>query len=456
MMRIRNNMDAVQTQGILNSNASRLQKDLQKVSSGMKINGAADDASGYAISEKMRTRIRSLDQANQNTQNGSSLMKVAEGAVSATVSVLRTMKEKAIDAANDSNTDSDRQTIQKEFDQFIDQIDDNANVTYNGMRLIDGSRNNKIEATATILANDYLEEPENLAAPRKMTELKDRNGQSLGILESDFITISLVQDGKTYTRQYQVGTDTMAEIISHKFGNDIDADGYKGNLAVLDSQEYYGYNGFGDKVAPPANNRTTVITMGIDNIGANPPTLRDDEKGLEHQLGGIAISITDKDGQVKQSANAVLNQFREVIRAQDKSEDHAIVLQTGDRSNQSLKIGLTDMRSQALGLRGQNGDTVSIATQAKANAAMEVLDNALSKALDQQTAIGAVQSRLSYTSANLVTASTNVQASESTIRDADMAKEMTAYTKANVLTQAAQSMLAQANQQTSGVLSLLQ
>lgn len=114
------------------------------------------------------------------------------------------------------------------------------------------------------------------------------------------------------------------------------------------------------------------------------------------------------------------------------------------------------MRSQALALRGQNGDTVSIATQANANAAMEVLDNALSKALDQQTAIGAVQSRLSYTSANLVTASTNVQASESTIRDADMAREMTAYTKANVLTQTAQAMLAQANQQASGILSLLQ
>ena len=456
MMRIRNNMDAVQTQGILNSNSSRLQKDLQKVSSGMKINGAADDASGYAISEKMRTRIRSLDQANQNTQNGSSLMKVAEGAVSSTISILRTMKEKAVDAANDSNTDGDRQTMQKEWDQFIDQIDDNANVTYNGKRLIDGSRNNKITATATILANDYLEEPENLAAPRKMTELTDRNGQSLGILESDFITISLVQDGKTYTRQYKVGTDTMAEIISHKFGNDIDADGYKGNLSVLDSQEYYGYNGFGDKVAPPANNRTTVITMGVQNLNDSPPPLNDDEKGLEYQLGGIAISITDKDGQVKRSANAVLNQFREVVRAQNKSEDNAIVLQTGDRSNQSIKIGLTDMRSQALALRGMDGGTVSIATQAKANAAMEVLDNALSKALDQQTAIGAVQSRLIYTSNNLTVASTNVTASESAIRDADMAKEMTAYTRDNVLLQASQAMLSQANNQSSSVLSLLQ
>lgn len=455
-MRIKNNMAAVQTMNTLNRNSKDMAGQLKKVASGMKINGAADDASGYAISERMRTKLRSLEQANQNTQNGSSLMKVAEGAVSSTVDILKTMKEKAVDAANDSNTDSDRQTMQKEFDQFIDQIDDNANVTYNGKRLMDGSRNNKITATATILANDYLEEPENLAAPRKMTELTDRNGQSLGILESDFITISLVQDGKTYTRQYKVGTDTMAEIISHKFGNDIDADGYKGNLSVLDSQEYYGYNGFGDKVAPPANNRTTVITMGVQNLNDSPPPLNDDEKGLEYQLGGIAISITDKDGQVKRSANAVLNQFREVIRAQDKSEDHAIVLQTGDRSNQSIKIGLTDMRSQALALRGKNGDTVSIATQAKANAAMEVLDNALSKALDQQTAIGAVQSRLSYTSANLVTASTNVQASESTLRDADMAKEMTAYTRANVLTQAAQAMLAQANQQSSGVLSLLQ
>ena len=105
-MVVKNNMTAINTLNTLNKNSSALSKSLQKVSSGMKINSAADDASGYAISERMRVQIRSLDQANQNTQNGSSMMKVAEGAVSSTVEILKTLKEKAVNAANDSNTDS--------------------------------------------------------------------------------------------------------------------------------------------------------------------------------------------------------------------------------------------------------------------------------------------------------------------------------------------------------------
>ena len=132
------------------------------------------------------------------------------------------------------------------------------------------------------------------------------------------------------------------------------------------------------------------------------------------------------------------------------------MLQTGTRANQAIKIGLTDMRAQALGLQGKDGNTLNVSTQKNANAAINVLDNAIQKALDQQTTIGAIESRLEYTSTNLTTASENVTASESTIRDADMAKEMTEYTKNNVLLQAAQSMLAQANQNSSSVLSLLQ
>ena len=133
-MVVKNNMSAINTLNTLNKNHGALSKSLQKVSSGMKINSAADDASGYAISERMRVQIRSLDQDNKNTQNGSALMKVAEGAVQSTVDILKTLKEKVINAANDTNTDSDRAQIQKELDQSIDQINDNANVTYNGKR----------------------------------------------------------------------------------------------------------------------------------------------------------------------------------------------------------------------------------------------------------------------------------------------------------------------------------
>ena len=132
------------------------------------------------------------------------------------------------------------------------------------------------------------------------------------------------------------------------------------------------------------------------------------------------------------------------------------MFQVGAEANVAIKVGLTDMRSEALGLKGSDGQKLSVATKTFANAAVNVIDNAISKAVDQQTTIGASLARLEYTSSNLTTSSENVQAAESTIRDADMAKEMTTYTKNNVLLQAAQSMLAQANQNSSAVLSLLQ
>lgn len=457
-MHIKNNMDSLRIQNILTANTKKTQSQLGKIASGLKINGAADDASGYAISEGMRVQIRTLSQAEQNAQNGTSMMKVAEGAVSSTVDIIRTMKEKAINAANDTNTDADRQIIQKEFNQMIDQIDDNAHVTYNGKYLIDGSKNNAVKATATVFANDYLEEPD-LKNPRKLVDFKDAQGESLNIQESDNITISLVQDGKTYTKTYRVGDQTLGELLTNipgGFQADIELDGYKGGLSFIDSTEYYGYDGFDNKIKPPSGKKTTIITMEVQNLNDKPPHVEEKEAGLPFQLGGITFSITDRDGKVKTSANAKLNQFHEVLRAQNASEDNALVLQMGSKANQSIKVGLTDMRAHALALRGSDGSYVSLSNQVHANAAIEVLDNALSKALDQQTTIGAIQSRLSYTIDNIVTARTNIQSAESVIRDADMAKEMTSYTRENLLSQAAQSMLAQSNQQSSNVLSLLQ
>lgn len=457
-MHIKNNMDSLRIQNILTANTKKTQSQLGKIASGLKINGAADDASGYAISEGMRVQIRALSQAEQNAQNGTSMMKVAEGAVSSTVDIIRTMKEKAINAANDTNTDADRQIIQKEFNQMIDQIDDNANVTYNGKYLIDGSKNHAIKATATVFANDYLEEPD-LKKPRKLVDFKDAQGESLNIQESDNITISLVQDGKTYTKTYRVGDQTLGELLTDipgGFQDDIAKDGYKGGLSFIDSTEYYGYDGFDNKITPPSGKKTTIITMEVQNLNDKPPHVKENEAGLPFQLGGITFSITDRDGKVKTSTNAKLNQFHEVLRAQNASEDNALVLQIGSKANQSIKVGLTDMRAHALALRGSDGSYVSVSNQIHANAAIEVLDNALSKALDQQTTIGAIQSRLSYTIDNIVTARTNIQSAESVIRDADMAKEMTSYTRESLLSQAAQSMLAQSNQQGSNVLSLLQ
>ena len=600
-MVVKNNMTAINTLNTLNKNSSALSKSLQKVSSGMKINSAADDASGYAISERMRVQIRSLDQANQNTQNGSSMMKVAEGAVSSTVEILKTLKEKAVNAANDSNTDSDRQTIQKELDQSIDQINDNANVTFNGKYLVDGSKNSKGNATHTVLTNQSLST--DTKAGDLLTTLKARSGDSLEIVDTDKVTVSYVQAGKTYSTTFdakgaklqdiftkaeqidessKIFADATNESVRASDGKSADeaktamenannalygaatqpdytvkageagsvealinakaggaAKDLDTNVAVKVVQAVVNYNKTavdGEKIDVDAlknymtvgdaanpknagntldvttvtgkaefmkalssdanyaklkaaeadvetadtnygaykkaktdfdNAHTAVVsssTVGIDAAGDKVDTasgekgisITANKEGIGGQISGLNISITDSKGNVKKSANAALDAFSETVRAQNESQDNAINLQVGASANQSIKVGLTDMRAEALGLKGADGTTLNISTQGKANAAINVLDNAIQKALDQQTTIGSVESRLEYTSSNLTTASENVQASESTIRDADMAKEMTNYTKNNVLLQAAQSMLAQANQSSSNVLSLLQ
>ena len=439
-MVVKNNMSAISTLNTLNKNSSALSKSLQKVSSGMKINSAADDASGYAISERMRVQIRGLDQANSNTQNGTSMMKVAEGAVSSTVDILKTLKEKVINAANDSNTDSDRATIQKELDQSIDQINDNANVTFNGKYLVDGSKNAAVTQTTTAMTNESLNSTTEWTT--NLTAMTDRNGNSLNINSTYSISVSFVNEGTTYTTSMQIGANGLDDLLNKS------AVGGGSTVAISKYMKTSGStNVIGKDIAGD-----TVYTADRGNA----LTIQAATSGVAGQISGVTFAVTNTQGAEQKSINAVLDNFSESIRAQNTSKDNAISLQIGTKANQSIKVGLTDMRAEALGLQSSTGKTIQIGTQKQANAAINVLDNAVQKALDQQTTIGSVESRLEYTSSNLTTASENVQSSESTIRDADMAKEMTEYTKNNVLLQAAQSMLSQANQNSSSVLSLLQ
>jgi flagellin len=433
-MVVKNNMSAVRTLSILNQNSTALQKSLAKVASGMKINSAQDDAAGYAISERMRVRIRSLDQANQNSQNDSSLMKTAEGAVANTIEILKALKEKAINSANDSNTDEDRQTIQKEIDQFIDQIDDNALVQFNGKYLVDGSKNNAVSATKTILLNQSLSTT--TATNSALTLLKNRAGDSLEILTSDYYQVSWVQNGKITINTGRVETMQLDSLVGFAAGSSITAGTSIGKLGV---------NKFGDDIYTP--DRTNGIALVAKTAG------------VTSQISGFTISIMDSQGNVRKAANAALDQFKQYQRAENKTEEalnKTLNFHVGSEANVAIKVGLGDMRAEALGLKGSDNSKILVTTKENANASINVIENALTKALDQQTTIGAIEARLEYTSANLTTSSENVQAAESTIRDADMAKEMTAYTKNNVLLQSAQAMLAQANQNSSAVLSLLQ
>lgn len=342
-MIVNHNMAAMNTLTQLNKNQNTLSKSLAKLSSGMKINSAADDPSGYQISERMRVQIRSLDQANYNAQNGRSMMKVAEGAVSSTVEVLRSLKEKAINAVNDTNTEVEREAIQKEINASVQQIDDNALLTFNGKVLSNDARTCKVSAVENAHTND---------------------------------------------------------------------------------------NGNAVQFAPKIGNADT-------------------------QIAGITAGIADKNVQMKTAANSILDSFVEGISARNESGDNSVALQIGANANQRMNLSLDDMRESALGLSGK-GAAVSVADKTAATAALNVIDNALQRALNQEASIGATMNRLEFTSNNLTTSSENLQSAESTYRDADMAKEMTEFTKNNILMQTATAMLSQANEQNQNVLSLLQ
>ena len=458
-MVVKNNMSAVNTLNTLNKNESALSKSLQKVSSGMKINSAGDDASGMAISERMRVQVRALDQDNDNTMNGSALLRTAEGAVQSTIEILKTLKEKAINAANDTNTDEDRALIQKEVDRLIDQIDDNALTTYNGKYLVDGSKNSLVKGDAPQHKGTYtsftnMSLATDTTGLTRLVNLRRRDGNNVGIHSSDTITASWTRNGITYTGSISpIGTRNLAAAVSIITSTD---------ASMWSENSLVGVDQYGREVHTPDNQ------PGITIRASNP--------GVHGQISGVTFRVTDNRGHMRNEVNAVLDAFTETMRAQNPSPDNSLTLQTGTKANQATKVGFTDMRSVALGLQSQDGrgwnrDTtgfnpgvsvvgagpkIQVTTREAANAAINVFENALIKATNQAIEIGAAQTRLGYTSGNLTTASENVQFSDSTIRDADMAKEMTAYTKHNVLTQSAQAMLAQANQSSSAVLSLLQ
>ena len=428
-MMVKNNIEALRVINLLDQNTNMMQKNLTKVATGMKINTAADDAAPWSISERMRMRIRALEQDNQNVQNDAALMKTAEGAVSNTIEVLKALKEKAINSANDSNTDEDRRTIQKEMDQFIDQIDDNALVQFNGKYLVDGSKNNVVSVSKTVLLNQSLATGTNI--DDALTDLKNRAGDALNIQTSDYYHVSWVNNGITETTSGDVGSTTLQAIMELAPGaatkgtdtDKLDTDKFDRDLYTPDK------------------------TAGIALVASNA--------GVQDQISGFTISITDAEGNIKKAANAALDQFKLYQRAENQTGDKSLNFHVGPEANVSIKVGMGDMRSEALGLKGSE-EKLSVTTKENANAAINVIENALTMALNQQVDIGSILSRLDYTQSNIITARDNDQESESVIRDADMAKEMTNYTKSNVLMQTAQAMLAQANQNPSAVLGLLQ
>ena len=400
-MIINHNMNAMNAHRNMNSSTIAQGKAMEKLSSGLRINRAADDAAGLAISEKMRSQIRGLNQASRNAQDGISMIQTAEGALSETQAIGQRMRELAVQSANGTYTDEDRALINQEFLQLKDEIDRIATDTeFNGNKVLNGSLSGK-----------------------EITTLPTANG-------ADIVS------GPT-------GTITATEIEA--IFSDVDPE----ELAKLGEGEFHvritsdGANTVTIELIDNANFNDKQYVMDSFTIDAQNPAQANETfelGGVQWELNGLNdITTNVPDGTIT---------FKFTNEVEKKGD--GITLQVGANKNQSIGVSVDNMRSRELGLGG-----VSVATATDAQDAIQLIDDAVSRVSAQRADLGATQNRLEHTIASTDNTAENLQASESRIRDVDMAKEMMNLTRLNVLQQASQAMLAQANQAPQNVLSIL-
>ena len=412
-MRIQNNIMAMNTHRMYTTNNSAVSKSAEKLSSGYRINRAGDDAAGLAISEKMRAQVRGLNMASKNSQDAISLVQTAEGALQEVHSMLQRMNELSVQSATGTNADFDRSQISAEFEQLKSEIDQIAETTdFNNMKLLDGSQG----GLATMgLVKGATEADNTFAIDLSAMNVTHGSG------------FSVTFNGTTTNFRFKIGDENIS-----------DFDSKTETLITL-----------ADNAA--AENKTTISTAiknALDNvfaagvaanIGKVYQTAYDGTAGAEKLTisrgtdvaGGTAANVTN--------ANLVQNY------------KGGLVIQVGAEQGNVLNITVEAMNIKALKL-----DDNKIDTQAKAGDAITATRDAVNIVSNQRSILGAMQNRLEHKISNLDNTSENLAAAESRIRDCDLAKEMTNYTKNNILSQAATAMLAQANSAPQNVLSLLQ
>ena len=388
-MVVQHNLQAMNSNRMLGVTTSSQAKVTEKLSSGYKINRAADDAAGLSISEKMRKQIRGLDQASNNAQDGVSAVQTAEGALAEVHDMLQRMNELAVQAANGTNSTSDRTAIQNEIDQLTTEIDRVAETTkFNETYLLKGDP--KSTETKTV----YMQ-PHDAGLKGSMGKVDESNHQVKFNLASIKVSDKIMIGGKEYTYVKDGDQDASAGKLKK---DEI-------NAKIIEELGKANSIGTSSKV---------TVTGDIDNGFTIPLGSQTVQKALSFNLHvGADADMTNKIGVSIETMN-------------------------------SAYLGVKD-----LDVVGTDG----IGTQA--TYAIDAIADAIQKVSDQRSALGAVQNRLEHTIKNLDNVVENTTAAESQIRDTDMASTMVEYTKNNILQQAGQSMLAQANQSTQGVLSLL-
>ena len=504
-MVVQHNMQAANANRMLNVTTSAQSKSTEKLSSGYRINRAADDAAGLTISEKMRKQIRGLDQASTNAQDGVSSVQTAEGALTEVHSMLQRMNELATQAANGTNSkDSDRQAIQDEIEQLTTEIDRVSETTkFNETYLLKGEAGTK---TINMKAHDAglkgtLTDNGDGTATFVMDTLNAGDKVSIGGKNytiggtSDDLESAFGKNGLDIDTKHQdisVNGTTYkyyADTVTTTDGNKITAGYYSADPSTLANQAAATATGVNGKVTAdlaalktnaPAGSTITVGTKTVtlmkddgtkggtasDGIDDTDTTVISKKKAYELASKELlkANQIGDTKGSAKvgvgNTATAIdltngTGTFQIQTGSAEVANSLAFSLHVGadaDMTNK-IQVNIDAMDSASLGIKGLNvkDDSGNAATYA-----VDAISDAISKVSSQRSSLGAVQNRLEHTINNLDNVVENTTSAESRIRDTDMAEEMVNYSKNNILAQAGQSMLAQANQSNQGVLSLLQ
>ncbi len=538
-MVVQHNMSAMNANRMLGVTTSAQSKSTEKLSSGFRINRAADDAAGLSISEKMRSQIRGLNQASTNAQDGISLIQTAEGALNEQHSILQRMRELSIQAANGTETDDDREAVQNEITQLQEELTRISETTeFNTMKLLDGSLGGSSATTgsgpkfgivdATL---DGALVTSNVGGIQVATSAKadTKVGQETAIWDATGKTLTLnLSLNKVYTQ------DEIDELIANAKQEDSTATGAPAEVKVTLK------NGiFAADAATTAGTATTAgvkatsaaVTMAAGTfVGANEIKLTSNKYGVEFNGTKFSFAFDKEAGKEEvetttaittSNVNAVTAGEYKIHLAAGKeytAEDiedilkeagfdldvtlsgakpdepdtlfvtdgsatsgditlgggsglgsekalwgqvgydsvasgTGITLQIGANYGQTMNFSIEDMSARSLGV---DGNKIDLSTQEGAQKATDKIDAAIKKVSQVRGRMGAIQNRLEHTISNLDTAAENTQTAESRIRDTDMAEEMVEYSKNNILAQAGQSMLAQANQSNQGILSLLQ
>ncbi|ABR46957.1 flagellin domain protein [Alkaliphilus metalliredigens QYMF] len=398
-MRINNNLMAMNTHRQLGSAQANGAKSMEKLSSGFRINRAGDDAAGLSISEKMRGQIRGLDQASRNAQDGISLIQTAEGALNETHSILQRMRELSVQSSNDTNVQEDRDALQAEMDQLATEITRIAdNTEFNTKNLLGGEFEGKFHIGAN--------EGQNM-------ELK------IAAMDAD----SLKVQGEVYEAQDLDNVDNVQ--IQSRTGEDVTVE-----FAAI-------------QVADGAAVTSTTAAWNTDG------------DVLTVTLAQAAPTSTGSTGLVQASDQDIMNAINAAGGEYGLSAIANGTVSGTAITNGSAGIADVDLNNWELDVEASAASGIDISSQAKADEAITTINTALERVSKERSMLGAVQNRLEHTISNLDNVSENLQASESRVRDVDMAKEMMELTKQNILQQASTAMLAQANQAPQSVLQLL-